>query len=185
MAAGQNRRGADDADRSDDDLRYATGARLTALLYFATGGGGTICSDAGAARTDEDAQAQRGDKSRVREGRAGWAGDHLEADVRPAVRVCERQHVLRDLRRGADGASARGRDRHGQEARRQGLRADGGPQDGRLRGGAGRLARQTADRADQTRPGRDAQDAREETEEEVAHAPLPDPLPCGERGLVT
>src|SRR5260370_20653547 len=95
----------------------------------------------------------------------GRAGYHAKADVRPAVRVREREHVLRDLRRGVDGAPARGGDREGQEAGRPRLRADGRPQDGRLRGRAGGLARHAADRADQTCPGRDAQDAGQKAEE--------------------
>src|SRR5207245_4013491 len=121
----------------------------------------------GAARTDEDAEAQRGGKGRIRQGRAGWSGDHPEADVRPALRVRERQHVLRHLRRGADGAPARGRDRKGQKAGRPGLRADGRAPDGRLRRGRRRVARQTTDRPDQARPGRNTTDASQNREKEV------------------
>src|SRR5438067_4671593 len=46
----------------------------------------------GAARTDEDAQAERGGEGRLCADRARRTGGHYQADVRPGVRLRQRQH---------------------------------------------------------------------------------------------
>src|SRR2546425_6617145 len=73
-------------------------------------------ANASTAWADEDAETERGREGCFCSPRAGRAGRHTQADVRPAIRFRQRQHVLRDLRRGAHGPTTGGRDRGLEEA---------------------------------------------------------------------